>query len=484
MKRASMIVLIGAMLAAACGGGTSGPPTPAGGSPAGTPTGGTLPPAGTEGPQPTAAGTEAPQPTGEEPTGVEPTTGGSPAGGSGVLKTFVGIAEDPEIEQLQVARVERFEAENPDIDVQRESIDNDQLRSVLQTRLRSNNPPDIFGYDTGPGFGGVLARAGLLYDLTAAYEEHGWQTFDWALSRCTYGGMVGCVPGQVEEVGIFYNKTLFDEKAFAEPETLDELRTISDAFKADGLVPIAFGNQPQWPAGHQYSMTLSNIVGREGLDARLYSETPWNTEDDVKAIDIYFNQFRDAGYFPPDPNAISYEDANALFYDGGAAMVPTGTWLVAEITDNVDFETGFFPFPSIDGSSISPPAGLGGGTFVAANAQNPEGAIRYLDWILQDEQVQEDVEVFNTLPAQPVDTSGMDLSPLYAEVVENLAESSGTADAFGYNIDVLTPAGFNQVMFEGFQEVLNGTRSAQEQADALEAAYNEAEENGETIERP
>jgi hypothetical protein len=33
----------------------------------------------------------------------------------------------------------------------------------MQTRLRSEDPPDVFTYDTGPGFGGVLADAGLLY---------------------------------------------------------------------------------------------------------------------------------------------------------------------------------------------------------------------------------------------------------------------------------------------------------------------------------
>ena len=83
----------------------------------------------------------------------------------------------------------------------------------------------------------------------------------------------------VEQLGIFYNKTLFDAKGFTEPKTLEELKTIMDAFKADKITPLAFGDQPQWPAGHQYSMTLSNIVGREGMDARLYGDKPWNDAD-------------------------------------------------------------------------------------------------------------------------------------------------------------------------------------------------------------
>lgn len=413
-------------------------------------------------------------------------TGGSPTGAAGPFDiTFlVGIAEDPEVDQQAQAQIEEFNASHPNIKVKREALDNDQLRTIIQTRLGSGDV-DIFGYDTGPGFGGVLAKAGLVADMKPAYDKYGWKTFDWAKARCTYSGVLSCLPGAVEEVGIFYNKTMFDAKGFKEPETLEEFRTIMEAFKADKIVPLAFGDQPQWPAGHQYSMTLSNIVGRAGMDARLYGEAKWNDADGVKAIDIFFRQFKEAGYFPRDPNAVTYEDANALFYAKKAAMVPTGTWLVAEITDNTDFEVGFFPFPSIDGSSISPPAGLGGGTFVAANSDAKDAAFEFIDWLISDEVTKKwSLPVFNVIPAQPVDTTGVEVSPLFQQVLDDLASSSGTGRDFGYNIDVLTPAGFNDQMFTGFQEVLNGTLTPQVQADKLQAAYEKAMAAGETIPKP
>jgi raffinose/stachyose/melibiose transport system substrate-binding protein len=451
MKRFSVLGMVAALAIAACSGGGT-PPTPRPQSPA-------------------------PGASGGSP-------GTSPGTAAGEITYLVGIAEDPEVDAKQAEMVEDFNATHPDIKVTREALDNDQLRTIIQTRLGSGDV-DVFGYDTGPGFGGVLAKAGLLADMGPAYEQYGWETFDWAKSRCTYSGVLSCLPGQVEEVGIFYNKTMFDEKGFSEPTTLEEFTQIMDAFKADGVTPLAFGNQPQWPAGHQYSMTLSNIVGRDGLDARLYGEAPWNDADGVKAIDIYFRQFQDAGYFPRDPNAVTYEDANALFYSGRAAMVPTGTWLVAEITDNTDFEVGFFPFPSIEGSSISPPAGLGGGTFVAANSDSKEAAFAFLDWLVSEETVNKWLlPVFNQIPAQPVDASGADVSPLFQIVLEDLAESSGEDAEFGYNIDVLTPAGFNEQMFTGFQEVLNGALSPQQQADRLQEEYQKALEAGDTVPKP
>jgi raffinose/stachyose/melibiose transport system substrate-binding protein len=450
IRRATVIAAGLALIVAACGGGTS-PPTPRPASP---------PPAGSAAPPSAAPG---------EP--VE-------------ITLLAGIAEDPEIEQKLNEQIDEFNSTHPTVRVKREALDNDQLRTIIQTRL-SSGAVDVFGYDTGPGFGGVLARAGLLYDLGPAYEKYGWKIFDWAKARCTYRGVVSCVPGQVEELGIFYNKDLFEERGFTEPTTLEELERIADAFKAEGIIPLAFGNQPQWPAGHQFSMTLSNIVGRAGLDERLYGDGHWNDADTVKAIEIFFVRFRDKGYFPPDPNAVTYEDANALFYAGKAAMVPTGTWLVAEITDNAPFEVGFFPFPSIDGSSISPPAGLGGGLFVNRHSRNPEAALEFLNWLNQDDVIRKwSLETFSTIPAQPIDTSGLNVSPLFQLVLDDLAQTSGETADFGYNIDVLTPQRFNEQMFTGFQEVLNGTLSPQEQADKLEEAYQAAKAAGETLERP
>jgi raffinose/stachyose/melibiose transport system substrate-binding protein len=296
---------------------------------------------------------------------------------------------------------------------------------------------------------------------------------------------VSCLPGQVEEVGIYYNKSLFDTNGYAEPKTLDDLKTIMDGFKAKGITPLAFGDQPKWPAGHQFSMTLSNIVGREGLDARLYGDKPWNDADTVKAIDIFFKQFKDAGYFPRDPNAVTYEDANALFYSGKAAMLPTGTWLVSEITEKTEFDVGFMPFPSIDGSSVSPPAGLGGGMFVSKNSKNQDAAFAYLDWLIQPEQIKKwDLGTFASIPAVPIDASSVEVSPLFGKVLGDLAESSGTAGTFGYNIDVLTPAGFNDAMGDGFQNILADKETPQGLADKLQAAYQKAMAAGETIPKP
>lgn len=401
-----------------------------------------------------------------------------------VIRMLVGQPETAALESAARKQIEEFERRNPDIDVKREAIDNDQLRTIIKTRLASGQGPDVFGYDTGPGFGGVLAKAKLVLPLTEAYRKYKWNIYPWARQRATYGGVVYGVPDQVEEVGIFYNRDLFKKYSLGPPRTLARLQAISEKFKKEGIIPLAFANKDRWPAGHQFSMLVSNLLGRKGLDNILYANGKWNQPKVVKAIDIFFRQFQKAGYFPKSPNAVDYDDGNRLFFAGRAAMLPTGTWLVSQITETARFRAGFFPFPSIDGSGIAPPAGVGGGLFVSARTKNRQAAFRLLNFFVKSPYVHRtSLEVFNTIPAHPVNVGKAKVSPLFKQVLRNLWKST-EGGAFGYNIDVLTPARFNEVMFAGFQDVLNGRRTPKQQADALQRAWAKAKAAGETLKKP
>jgi raffinose/stachyose/melibiose transport system substrate-binding protein len=403
-------------------------------------------------------------------------------GGSKKVVKFLTSAEETNIQERVAIEIQadRFEEQHPEYNLEREVVLAGEVRTgsntnrEIQTRLQSEDPPDAFTYDTGPGFGGVLADAGVLYPLEKAYKQNGWDIYDWAKQRATYDGTTYGVPDQVEEIVVFYNKDFVSEK----PKTVDDLRQIADALKGRGKIPLAFGDQEQWPAGHLFSIGVSNVLGREGLDNILYGDGRWDIPEVVTAIELFFRDFVESGYYPESVNAITYDAANTLFYSGEAAMLPTGTWLVSEIVQTAqDFEVDFFPFPSIDGSGISPPAGLGSGLFVANKANNPEGAIEFIDYLQQDDTARLIIEKLSTIPAHPVATRGLDVSELFKQVLDDLS-GSPQAEAFGYNIDVLAPQNFNEVMLSGFQKVLDGSRSPEEQAAALQNAREKAKSTG------
>jgi raffinose/stachyose/melibiose transport system substrate-binding protein len=401
--------------------------------------------------------------------------GGSLGGDKKVVRFLTGNEETTAQERaVTEIQVNGFEEQHPQYTLEREAIQPDEIRKVIQSRLRSDEPPDVFSYDTGPGFGGVLAEAGLLLPLEDAYQQRGWGIYEWAKQRATYNGTLYGVPDHIEEIVLFYNKNLVAEV----PKTIDELRQIADGLKGRGIIPFAFGNQEQWPAGHMFSIGVSNVLGREGLDDILYADGRWDTPEVEEAIYLIFRDFVERGYYPDGLSALNYDGANALFYSGEAAMNPTGTWLVPEIVQTVqDFEVGFFPFPSIEGSGILPPAGVGSGLFVAKEASTLQGAIDFIDYLLEDSTARLAIEKLNVVPAQPVNSKGLGVPELFKEVLEDLS-ASPEAQSFGYNIDVLAPQNFNEVMFTGFQEVLDGTRSPAEQSAALQDAWATAKMQG------
>jgi raffinose/stachyose/melibiose transport system substrate-binding protein len=400
--------------------------------------------------------------------------GNEGAQGGNVVRFFTAVEETTGLEKAAQELVAMFEEQHPNITVEREAVPVEDMRTVIQTRLQSETPPDVFAYDTGPGFGGVLADAGLLRPLEDSYNKYGWNIYDWAKQRATYGGKVYGVPERVQEIVVYYNRDLVPEP----PQTVEELRQIADGLKGQDIIPIAFGDQEQWPAGHLFSIGASNMLGREGLDNILYGDGRWDTPEVVTAIELFFRDFVESGYYPEGVNAITYDDANALFFSGQAAMNPTGTWLVPTIVETVqDFEVGLFPFPSIEGSSISPPAGVGQGLFVAKDAKNPEGALTFIDYLQSDEAARFAIERLNSIPAFPIETQQLDVPELFRQVLEDLSQSP-QAEAFGYNIDVLAPQSFNDVMFSGFQEVIIGSRSPEQQAAALQDAWAKAKEAG------
>src|SRR5215208_3807851 len=80
---------------------------------------------------------------------------------------FLTGTEETTVQERAVTEIQvnRFEEQHPKYTLKREAIDPDEMSNVIQSRLRSDESPDVFSFDTGPGFGGVLADAGIVYPL-------------------------------------------------------------------------------------------------------------------------------------------------------------------------------------------------------------------------------------------------------------------------------------------------------------------------------
>jgi raffinose/stachyose/melibiose transport system substrate-binding protein len=397
-------------------------------------------------------------------------TGAAPndddGGGSKTLTYLIEEPEDAEALDALKEHIATFE-KDAGIDVQVKTLDFGTMRTVLQTQLRSGDGPDVFNWGSGPGFGGALADAGLLYDLTDAYAAHDWQVYDFAKDRVTVDGKVYGVPGELETVGLFYNKDLFAKLGLDQPTSVDDLLAAAKTVKASGRTPMAVGDKEGWEGGHLLSMALSSAIGGDGMEQLFDGERSWDSPEVVSALKLWENM-NESGYLSESPTSVDYDTATAQFYSGEAAMIPTGSWLVGELDDNADFEVGYIPFPAPDGAGIFT-GGLGSGPYISANTSKADAAIEFVDFLASPEHGAWTVENLHTIPPMPLDTKGLDISPLLAQVVDDTAAVAKGGD-FGYNIDVMTSDKFNEVMYDGVQAILTGQQSADEVAADLEAA--------------
>lgn len=377
-----------------------------------------------------------------------------------VWDTHSGERENAGMELM----IERFESANPNIKIERDVQTVDDMRPVIRTALSGGTGPDVFYFDTGPGFAGVLAEAGLLLPLTDVYEQQGWDhIFEWTKSRTTFDGEVYGISNALEFLGTYYNKNIFDELGLEPPTTYDEFLTVNARLAEEGYIPIAFANQGGWPAFHLFSIYANNQLGLDGIEDLLFGDASWNSPEIIEAIELFFVDMNEAGYLIPDTNAVSYQDGNSLFYNEIAATLITGTWLIGSVEENAEFPVGWFFVPAVNGNPL-PPAGVGSGYFVNSDTEFPDESIAFLDFLFDPANADIWMQEMNIVPPYPVDTSEFDLPELLSFAVEALATTE-----MGYNIDVVTPANFNDVMLSGFQAVLLGDLTPAEQAANLQA---------------
>ena len=194
------------------------------------------------------------------------------------------------------------------------------MRQTVNTAIASGTGPDIIFYDAGPGYAGVLADAGLLLPLDDYAAQYGWKerVAPPALEATTIDGTLYGMPLQVDLIGMYYNKTLLDKEGMTVPRRSTTCHLLRQA-KEKGYIPIAFADNPGWEAFHQFSMTTNQMIGPEAMRELLIdNQGSWNTPEIITAIEAYFVTLRDAGCFPDDANAITYDDGNSLFFSGQA----------------------------------------------------------------------------------------------------------------------------------------------------------------------
>ena len=160
---------------------------------------------------------------------------------------------DTPIAKVYEDQIAAFMEENPDIEVQNDSVyEESAYNNKLKVALSTGETPNIFYY---PAIAGLKewAQNGVLLDLTDSLnEDEEWKnTFlDGALDTydlSAYGvDGIYALPNELNVDAIFYNKALFEKAGIEKtPETMDELYEDIDKLVAAGITPFVEGSVMQ-----------------------------------------------------------------------------------------------------------------------------------------------------------------------------------------------------------------------------------------------
>lgn len=360
------------------------------------------------------------------------------------------------------------------IHVERVVMSMDDLRTTVKAAITSGEGPNIFTYETGSGYVGAMGRAGLAYDLTATAQQDGWYDLfkENALSSCVFDGKLYGVANQMEAVGVYYNKEIFEKYNLEEPATYEEFESIMATLKENGELPIMLDDLDQWPGYHYESIWVNAFAGYDKVDEALALTGKFNEEDFALGLDKMY-EIVENGWTIESPNAMGHEDAKKMFLSGQVAMYPTGTWEVASFggEEGLGENCGFFFLPAPEGKETTGVFGLGQALVINGKADPDQifTAVKFLEYMFNDENVNKWFDIGCIPATNNTDIDSCEVTDLFRDAAQTIT----TSEKMGSNLDVLVPPKVNEVTANYMQELLAGKKTGMECMEEKQAILDE-----------
>ncbi len=328
--------------------------------------------------------------------------------------TFWNIAVENERAVYEQA-IERFEEDNPNVNVKMTSLQNDPYKDKLKVAAGAGNLPDIWK-SWGGGILQQYVDANKVADITGLLNETGFietfpsstfdlVTYDDNIYGIPYGGLAGVV--------VWYNEAIFEEYDIEVPETWAELESVAKKLSSRGVIPFVLANKSSWPGTEWYEYLVLRLAGKDKIVKTLENQEGHSMTDEpfVKAGRM-IQDFIKKGYFNKGYSSLSYDlgGSRRLLYSGLAAMEVMGSWeysvALGENEDWAKEKMGFFNFPMVEGGEGDPSSlvGSAGQDYLhitqGLSQEKKEAAFELLQYIMDEESLQEWVDIGTVVPVK------------------------------------------------------------------------------------
>ncbi len=322
----------------------------------------------------------------------------------------------------------------------------EQINNYLQGK-----PDDVFTWFAGYRMQ-FFAAQGLASPIDDVWAKVGSNYYE-AMKLASTGadGHMYFIPIYNYPWAIFYRKSLFKDKGYQIPRTLDQLKALCDQMKKDGITPFAFADKQGWPAMGTFDILNMRINGYDFHISLMAGKESW-TDPKVKQV---FQAWQSLlPYHQEGALGRTWEDAAQSLVAKKSGMYLLGSFVGQQFTNPADHDDlDFFPYPEINSQynqdSIDAPID---GFMLSKAPKNPAGAKALLEFLATGEAQ----NIY--LQSDPNDVAAAKDAKTdnYSALQKKAAEIIGQAKHIAQYLDRDTRPDFaSTVMIPSLQQFLN-----------------------------
>ncbi|MCQ4087471.1 ABC transporter substrate-binding protein [Saccharibacillus sp. JS10] len=312
--------------------------------------------------------------------------GGSSASGGDVTINFLHWRGE-DVKTLDTI-IDKFEAANPTIKVEMQTLPSDQYQSTAQAKLSDGSVGDVFASFPGAQFD-ALSKAGAFTDLSGASFLKNFNSELIATGQ--KDGKQLAVPYQLVYNDPIYNVKLFEKYGLTPPKDWEGFLALCQKLKDNGIIPIAFAGADIGPGQFMNTMVMNNEPSDDIFEKVEAGEAKLTDEFWVKTL-TQIKELNDKGYFQPDALGTKDAAAGALFIQEKAGMLASGSYQLAQnAAQNPELEQGLLA-PITVSADQAKYEGVHTSTFMLAvnsKSKHPEEAKKFLEYLSQKDVASE-----------------------------------------------------------------------------------------------
>ncbi len=255
------------------------------------------------------------------------------------------------------------------------TVDHNSFQEQINNYLQGK-PDDVFTWFSGNRMR-FFAKQGLAGDISDVWQDLKMSD-SYKKASTADDGKQYFVPIYNYPWAVFYRKSLWAERGYQIPKTLDDLTTLGNQMKKDGLAPIGFADKDGWPAMGTFDILNMRINGYDFHVSLMNGKESWQDAKVKKVFDTW------RGLLPlheTAPLGRTWQEAAQNLGAKKSGMYLLGSFVGQQFTGDTYADLDFFPFPEVDSAhgtdSIDAPID---GLMMAKKPKNEAAAKAFLKY--------------------------------------------------------------------------------------------------------